>query len=347
MSGVDVTVVVGTCAHERTDYAVRLAAATRRALFPSRRLATTTDPIGTAVSLLPWAQSSGAIVELPTTAPLDDFVTTAAHPSSACGVSSIICVADAMHLIDDLRSDTYAVTKLVPSDDPPGSMSREHTAVALFTARQLEGASTVVLVNWQGLATPNLTSLVALVSHLNPTAEVMLDADPLREPSGVPRDVDPARITAGWAALLQGRHRPPHTDRRIGALHYAQLRPFHPTRLRSLLDDRLDPREFGTVIRSAGFCRIATRASVLARWDHVGQVCSIEPTATPHAPETAVRLAATGQDLAFFGIDLRADALRIALDEAALTDAELTDGPLAWAAYADPFPAWKPAARPR
>lgn len=346
MSDVEVIVVVGTCVHERTDYAVRLAATTGRALFSARRLSMTTDPIGEAIALLPWARTTGAIVELPTTAPLEEFLGAAAREHSGCRVTSVVCVADAMHLIDDLRSDAYAVTRLIPSDDPPGTVSREHTAVAIFTARQLEGASTITLVNGQGLATPNLTSLVALVSALNPTAHVTLDAEPMHEPERTAEGILPSRIRAGWVALLQGHHQPRHTDGRIGVFHYEQLRPFHPARLRTLLDDRLDPREFGTVVRSAGFCRIATRVSRLARWDHVGQVCSIEPVTPTQAPEAAVRMATTGQDLAFFGIDLRVRALRTALDDAALTDAELTAGPSTWAQFVDPFPAWRPATRP-
>lgn len=341
MTDVEVTVVVGTCVHERTDYAVRLAAATGRALFSARRLAMSTDPVNEAIAVLPWAHASGAIVELPTTVPLADFIDAAAREHRRCRITSVVCVADAMHLIDDLRSDAYTVTRLIPSDDPPGTVSREHTAVAMFTARQLEGASTVALMNWQGLATPNLTALVALVSTLNPTAHVALDTEPVHDPERPAGGILPSSIRAGWVSLLQGHHRPIHTDRRVGSLHYQQLRPFHPARLRTLLDERLDPREFGTVFRSAGFCRIATRASRLARWDHVGQVCSIDPVTPAQAPEAAVKMAATGQDLAFFGLDLQVEALRTALDDAALTDAELTAGPSTWAQFTDPFPAWR------
>lgn len=347
MTDVEVSVVVGTCVHERTDYAVRLAATTGRALFSARRLAMSTDPVEEAVAVLPWAHASGAVVELPTTVPLEDLMGAAAREHHRCRITSVVCVADATHLIDDLRSDAYAVTRLIPSDDPPGTVSREHTAVAIFTARQLESASTVALMNWQGLATPNLTALVALVSTLNPTAHVALDTEPVHQPETIPDRVTPDQVRAGWVSLLQGHHHPRHTDRRVGSLHYQQLRPFHPARLRTLLDERLDPREFGTVIRSAGFCRIATRASTLARWDHVGQVCSIDPVTPAEAPETAVRMASTGQDLAFFGLDLRVEALRSALDDAALTDAELTAGPSTWTRFADPFPAWKSAPRSR
>ena len=49
--------------------------------------------------------------------------------------------------------------------------------------------------------------------------------------------------------------------------------------------------------------------------------------------------AAIGQELAFIGLDLDANALHDVLDSAALTDDELTAGPAPWARYPDPFPA--------
>lgn len=54
-------------------------------------------------------------------------------------------------------------------------------------------------------------------------------------------------------------------------------------------------------------------------------------------------LLAIGQDLALIGIHLDPDRLVAALDDAALSDAELAAGPGAWAAFPDPFPTWQTA----
>jgi hypothetical protein len=49
------------------------------------------------------------------------------------------------------------------------------------------------------------------------------------------------------------------------------------------------------------------------------------------------------QELALLGVDLDRAALEACLDACLLTDAEMAAGPEAWAAYADPFPAWEDA----
>jgi hypothetical protein len=49
------------------------------------------------------------------------------------------------------------------------------------------------------------------------------------------------------------------------------------------------------------------------------------------------------QELALVGVDLDRNALEACLDACLLTDAEMAAGPDAWAAYADPFPAWEDA----
>ena len=116
------------------------------------------------------------------------------------------------------------------------------------------------------------------------------------------------------------------------------MRPLHPGRLHALLDERIEPGEFGQVIRSAGFCRFATRSGVTARWDHVGRMISFEPAARD--AELDGELLAVGQELAFIGVDLDVGALTAALDATALTDDELTAGAGVWASYPDPFPAW-------
>nr|WP_243752384.1 GTP-binding protein [Leucobacter weissii] len=130
------------------------------------------------------------------------------------------------------------------------------------------------------------------------------------------------------------------TDPRVAALRYEQLRPFHPGRLLRLLNERVEPGEFGTIIRSAGFCRLATRPRVIAEWNHVGSMFSLEPLASDDRLLPDDEILALGQDLAVIGLDLRRRELVAALDEAALTDREAAAGPTSWAEFSDPFPAW-------
>ncbi|MBH0083705.1 GTP-binding protein [Salinibacterium sp. SWN167] len=79
---------------------------------------------------------------------------------------------------------------------------------------------------------------------------------------------------------------------------------------------------------------------MVAQWEHVGKVISLNPIATDAIDGDDDELLACGQELAFIGLDLDHDALIAALDEAALTDEEFAAGPSRWATFVDPFPEW-------
>jgi G3E family GTPase len=184
---------------------------------------------------------------------------------------------------------------------------------------------------------------MALVSNLGPRARLRLDHGQTEfRLSGTPYAVGQER--PGWVGVLNGEHDPHMSDPHVSAFRYENIRPLHPGRLQELLDERIEPGEFGTVIRSAGFCRFATRPSAVGRWDHVGRMISFDPLGRDDALGAGEDLLALGQDLALIGLDLDREALAVALDHAALSDAELAAGPDAWAGYPDPFPAWPKAA---
>ncbi|WP_246603575.1 GTP-binding protein [Microbacterium marinilacus] len=335
---VDVLAVVGACAPERLRYAKRLTAMTRRMFVPARRLALAPDPIDEALALAPWSGSStGAVVEFPTETVMTELIGALADPHAPTRLAGIVCLADAAHLLDDLRRDSYAHRAALPGQHP--SMGR-YTAHALLAVTQLEYASLIVLVNWETLPTDDLSTVMGLVSHLSPRARLRLHADATSPwQPGIPYAVGQER--PGWVALLNGDHDPHMTDPRVSAVRYENVRPLHPERLQHLLDDRIEAGEFGTVVRSAGFCRLATRVQVAAQWDHVGQMISFDPLGRDDELGEDDELLAVGQDLAFIGLDLDADALAAALDEVVLDDAELAAGPDAWRHFPDPFPAWR------
>lgn len=342
MDAVDVVAVVGSCAPERFQYAKRLADSSSRMLVPASRIALAGDPIDEAAALVPWANGpAGAVVEFPSTTSVVEVIGALADAEQATRLVGMVCVADATHLLSDLRCDDYVARRV------PGTPQVEHTARALLSIMQFEYASTIVLVNWAGLETSALSTLMALVSHLGPHARLRLhrgSEEPLETA------ITYAAYTAGqerpgWVGMLNTDFDPHMTDPRVSALRYEHIRPLHPSRLQRLLDDRIEQGEFGTVIRSAGFCRLATRSSVTARWEHVGQMISFAPLTIDDAagaePLGGEELLALGQDLAFIGLDLDRTALRAALDETVLTDAEFDAGPRAWESLLDPFPKWQ------
>lgn len=335
MNSVEVVAVVGACAPERTALARRLAAHGRRTLVTATRLASHDDPIEAAVSLTAHpAARAGTVLEFPSETSVTDVIGALADPDGPTRLMGVICVVDASHLLSDLRNDEYVSRASAGHPD-----MTEHTARALLTVMQVEFASAVILVNWESLATPELSTSMALVSHLNPRARLRLDragADvmPLRHALGL------EQTGAGWMRMLNGEFDPHMTDPRVSAVRYEQARPLHPERLQRFLDERLERGEFGSVIRSSGFCRLATRPGITARWDHVGRMISLAPISRDDQLGADDEPLALGQDLVLIGLDLRADDLIAAMDDATLTDEELLSGPDVWMTFVDPFPIW-------
>jgi len=333
----DVIAVMGSCAPERRQYARRLARATVRQLLPSSRLAMAPDPVGEAASLLPWVDNpAGAVVELPLAVDATHVIGTLADPEAGSRLSAVVCVVDTAHLLADLRRDGWVTCRRGPLDD----LETERTSVALLTVAHIEYASTVVLAGWEAVETDELSTVMALVSHLAPRARLRLEHDGLADPGqddGQPYDVRQDR--PGWVCVLNDDVGPHLTDPRVSAVRYEQVRPLHPGRLMAFLR-RMETGAFGTVVRSAGFCRLATRAQVVARWEHAGSTIGLEPLVADDSLAGGDELLAVGQDLAFLGLDLDRPALLRALDDTALTDTELAAGPWAWAMLDDPFPAW-------
>ncbi|MBK0419600.1 GTP-binding protein [Leucobacter sp. CSA1] len=333
MDLIDVTAVIGSCSPERLGAARRLAQQTGSMVIPASRLAISPAPLDEAASLVPWAYTEGrAVVEFPAGVPVTHIIGMLADAEEGTRLVDVTCVVDACHLLDDLQREDYLVRR--------GPLGVEGRSRALITAEQIEFASTVLLVNWEPLSTPELSTTMSLINHLGPSARLRLHrSGPESPPSRTIYSAGQER--PGWIGILNEDFSPHMTDPRVGAFRYENLRPMHPERLSRLLDDRVARGAFGTVVRSAGFCRLATRPGITGQWEHVGQMFSLHPLANDAdawAGDEDDEVLAVGQDIAFIGLDLDRPALVTALDEATLTDEEFAAGPSAWASYPDPFP---------
>ncbi|MDO3399908.1 GTP-binding protein [Mycolicibacterium neoaurum] len=330
MDTVDVVAVVGACCPERARHARHLAAATRRALLAAADIADRED-IASAVAKVRWHRHvAGTVVELPVDVDVIELIGAAASAHADTALIGIVCIVDAAHLLDDLDRDDYVSAF--------GAHAHEMTAAALLIARQIEYASAVVIINWTTLPTDRLSTLMALVSHLAPAAQLTLRGAGL-VPAPFESALAEEQDRPGWVRIINGEFDPGMTDARIGTLYYEHLRPLHPARTERLLNT-IESGRFGKVVRSAGFCRLATRSHTVAQWDHVGHMMALTPLAVDGHIGEDEEMLSFGQELAFIGLDLDVDGLRAELDDAALTDAEFAAGPYTWARFADPFPPW-------
>jgi len=329
----DAIAVVGSCGPERRAYAQQLARLTGRALIPASRLAGSPHPAQEAAVLASWtATGPGVVVELPDEVPLPELIGAFADPDEHVRLRGVVCVVDAAHVLDDLHRDDH-----LPLRDAGSGVAAPLIARSLLTALQIEYASTIVPVNWSGMPSAELATVMALLSHLSPGARLRLRPDVVEDLDGEAYSADQER--PGWVRLMNGCFDPHMTDRRVSALRYEQIRPLHPERLGRLLD-RIAEEEFGRVVRSAGFCRLATRPDTVGRWEHAGRAIALTPLAADGRLDEDEELLALGQDLAIIGIDLDAGSLMAALDEAAVDDGEFAAGASAWHLFPDPFPVW-------
>jgi len=319
-------VIMGVCAPERRTYAERTALALTRPLHLLRH---SDLRVAHALPLpRPRADDENVVVDLGTDVDLIHAIAARGGPEVEA-----VCVVDARHMIGDLLDDAP-----LAASARPGDTRGDVGARARQGALALELATRIVWVNWGQVPTAALAVQMALASHLNPGAVVRLSRDPLSDlVSGGSRRGEILE-RAGWVHALNEEHDPYMRDNRVMTLRYDQVRPFHPGRLSTALD-RLDGGAAGRLVRSAGFCRLATRLGILARWEHVGSAMWLEPIG---ADDGRMGL---GQEIAFTGLDLSAPRLAHILDAAALTDAEFAAGPSAWASFEDPLPAW-PATQP-
>ncbi|KTS07136.1 GTP-binding protein [Microbacterium testaceum] len=313
--------IMGVCAPERRSYAERTAIALARPLHLLRFA----DLRAAHALPLPRPRTDDERVVVDMAADIDLI-----HSITARGGAEVeaVCVVDARHMIGDLLDDTALVASAAPGDTRGDVGARARQA-----ALALELATRIVWINWEQVPTPALAVQMALASHLNPGAVVRLTRDPLNDLASEASHEGEILERAGWVHALNDEHDPYMRDNRVMTLRYEHVRPFHPARLSAALD-RLDDGAAGRLVRSAGFCRLASRPGILARWEHVGSAMWIEPIG---ADDGRMGL---GQEIAFTGLDLSAPRLAHILDDAALTDAELAAGPAAWTSFDDPLPAW-------
>ncbi|CAM4215283.1 GTP-binding protein [Nocardia ninae] len=205
--------------------------------------------------------------------------------------------------------------------------------IADLLVDQVEFAD-VLLVNKTDLVGAAAAGAVeATVRKLNPRAHVLRTTNgvvELSEVLGTGR-YNPvvAAEAEGWDEELAGGHTPETEEYGIRSLTYTADRPFHPLRLSEALG------ELRGLLRSKGFCWIASRATLAAVWSQAGPNLVFEPAAWWSALEVPA-----GQEIVFIGIKLDRDKVRALLANALLTDAEFAAGSAEWAGYPDPFPAW-------
>lgn len=328
VSTTQITVVTGLRPESRSAVARRVARRQRCSHVPADALA---DSRADAALATVHATGSAApldrmVIELPADASVETTIGVF-DDAQDIALAELVCVVEAASFFDDLLIDGYVS---VANSRPPLFVAR-----SLRMVQHIEHASTILVTGWDDVATRDLSVLLATLSNFAPAARLRLDRATDAAP---PSAFSPIENQPGWVHLLNDEHRPHMSDIRVSAFRYEQLRPFHPGRLHQLLQDQFPGGDFGAVLRSAGFCRLATRPGIVGSWDHVGQMISLEPLVRDDGLDG--EMLALGQDIGFIGVDLDVAALSAALDRAAVSDSEFLAEGADWSGLDDPFPPW-------
>ncbi|MGB3486054.1 MAG: GTP-binding protein [Mycobacterium sp.] len=192
----------------------------------------------------------------------------------------------------------------------------------------------VILLNKTDLVGPaHLGAVETVLRRLNPRAEIVRTdhgiVDLPKVLSTGRYDPIAAAESPGWDEEIAGGHSPETEEYGISSMTFRADRPFHPQRLGETLG------ELRGVLRSKGFCWIASRPDIAAIWSQAGPNLVIEPA--QYWSHTEIE---PGQEVVLIGIRLDRGAVHTMLQAALLTDDELTQGRSVWASYPDPLPEW-------
>ena len=247
--------------------------------------------------------------------------------SELARLDTMVTVIDACTFLPELaRGEALADRNLAVADG-------DGRNIADLLVDQIEFAD-VILVNKTDLVSAKTIATVeAVVRRLNPTARIEHTEHGIVPLTTVLDtglfDPELAAEAPGWDEEIANGHTPETEEYGISSMTFRAARPFHPQRLADALD------QVRGLLRSKGFCRIATRPNIAAIWSQAGPNLTIEPaqywTSTDIEP---------GQEIVFIGIRLETSSVRALLDSALLTDDEMAAGTSAWLRYADPLPAW-------
>jgi G3E family GTPase len=280
--------------------------------------------------------------------PVARLFTTGSQAAARYDVASVVTVVDARQF-HDAFGDEGVATRRGEADDGTRPLSD-------LLVEGVEFANLVVLNKTDLVTADELDAVEEMVRALRPDAEVVRTEHSRVDPDTVfETRYDPATADeAGWKQALDADdghshghdHAHPEAVYGVTSVTYRRRRPFHPTRLRSLLAD-LPP----AVVRSKGTCWIATGADCSYTMGQAGPSVRVEVAgpwiaSLPEFEQDAYRRNRSELDwdeewgdrrtaLVFIGRGMDDDALVAALDGCLLTDDEMAAD---WGEFGNAFP---------
>ncbi|OGH61044.1 MAG: hypothetical protein A3G34_17160 [Candidatus Lindowbacteria bacterium RIFCSPLOWO2_12_FULL_62_27] len=272
-------------------------------------------------------------------------------------LDTMVTVVDAYHFWKDYNSkeDLRARGVKVDKDD-------DRSPVDLLI-EQVEFCNVIVLNKTDLVTEDQLKRLEGILSSLNPGAKLLRAVNasvPLAEILNTRRyDYERTAQGAGWVKALEaheaGEHGHDHRSiaEKIGikSFVYKARRPFHPARLRGVVESS----SLDKAIRTKGFVWMASHHDDCGLWNQAGRLMKLDPigrwwaavpqSGWPDNPALRKEIKKDWdmmhgdrrQELVFIGIQMDSASIIASLNGALLTDEEMLLGPGGWRGFPNPF----------
>ena len=272
--------------------------------------------------------------------------------SQMARLDTMVTVVDALNFWNDFQ--TYDAL----ADREIGIDETDHRNIVDLLVDQIEFANVIVLNKCDAVAPDILANIEQLIKNLNPGAKVLRAvqaAIPPQEILGTNLfQSEWAEFHPEWMQVPRGSETSETDEYGIESFVFRARRPFHPTRLADALD--LESGILENVLRSKGFCWIATHHDEAFVWSQAGVSVRITPDGPwmdaipreewPQDPETVESIQSDfespfgdrRQELVFIGADMDRIVLLSRLESCLLDDQEMAIGPEGWERLSNPLP---------
>jgi G3E family GTPase len=315
---------------------------------------------------------------------------------SLAKLDTCVTVVDASEFPKQIKSP-----KLFVQDYPTESseISEGMKSISQLLVDQVEFADVIILNKCDLVKNEDQIrrEIIPLIKNLNPRAKIIPTSHSQVEMKDIINtglfSMEEAQNSAGWLQSLQSKHSE-KDEYGFFSFVYRARRPFHPTRLRNFLDklfileepwnnfmkkieydivnspssslqfpEKNNSGQYGSILRSKGFCWVASRNSTMIEWNHHGCRLELSPVMEwySRSPEKEWGLddekkelvkkdfvhpfGDRRQEIVFIGINLQREEIIRDLDSCLLTDAELSVFQASTRnnnvlAIVDPLPTW-------
>ena len=272
--------------------------------------------------------------------------------STVAELDSLVTLVDCENFLRDYETfDDLVDRKLGVSDD-------DHRNIVDLLIDQIEFATVIVLNKSDRIEAEAMEELKRFVHHLNPYAQILesqYGQVDLKSVLGTGTyNEEWAEGHPNWLAVPRGSEQSEVDEYGIESFIFEARRPFHPERFALALN--FDNGILAGVMRSKGYCWIATHHSEAFRWSQAGVsikmdqdgpwMCTVDETEWPEDEASREWIMSTmeepwgdrRQELVFIGSEMDEVVLRSRLEDCLLTDEEMLLPPEQWALWECPLP---------